>query len=48
MEMVVDIQFANLDAEGVLEFEIGRGHLGATQVEILNLLGAQPVRRKPA
>ncbi len=43
VEMVVDIFFADLDPEGMLVFEIERGHLGSTQVELHNYLGSEPV-----
>jgi hypothetical protein len=34
VEMTLDISFANLDPDGELEFQIGRGHIGATELEI--------------
>ena len=41
--MVVDIFFAGLDPEGMLVFEIERGHLGSTEVDLSNYLGSEPV-----
>jgi glycoprotein endo-alpha-1,2-mannosidase len=43
VEMVVDILFANCESGGTLVFEIERGHLGSTQVELFNYLGTEPV-----
>ena len=34
IELVADAFFTELDPEGMLEFEIERGHIGSTQVEI--------------
>jgi len=43
VEMVVDILLTDLKGGGTLVFEIERGHLGSTQVELFNYLGAEPV-----
>ncbi|MBN1977923.1 MAG: hypothetical protein JW918_11015 [Anaerolineae bacterium] len=43
VEMVVDVLFANCESGGTLVFEIERGHLGSTRVELSNYLGATPV-----
>lgn len=43
VEMVVDIFLVDLDPEGMLVFEIERGHLGSTQAELSNYLGSKPV-----
>ena len=43
VEMLVDVFFVDPDPEGMLVFEIERGHLGSTQVELSNYLGSEPV-----
>jgi hypothetical protein len=43
VEMVVDILLSEVQEGGTLAFEIERGHLGSTQVELSNYLGAEPV-----
>jgi hypothetical protein len=42
-EMVVDILFADCESGGTIVFEIERGHLGSTRVELYNYLGTEPV-----
>jgi hypothetical protein len=42
VEMVIDVYVAYLDPEGLLEFEIERGHIGATQVVFLHYAGGEP------
>jgi len=43
VEMILDISFASLDPDSELEFQIGRGHIGATEVEIYLVNGDGPV-----
>lgn len=43
VEMVVDVLFSGLDPNSTLTFEIERGNLGSTTVELMNMQGAQPV-----
>lgn len=43
VEMVADILLSEVQDGGTLVFEIERGHLGSTQVEVFNYLGAEPV-----
>ena len=43
VEMVVDILLSDVKGAGTLVFEIERGHLGWTQVELFNYLGAERV-----
>jgi glycoprotein endo-alpha-1,2-mannosidase len=43
VEMVVDILLADCESDGTLVFEIERGHIGSTQVELANYLGTEPV-----
>jgi hypothetical protein len=43
IELVFDVFFTNLDPDGMLVFEIERGHLGLTQVELFNYLGPEPI-----
>lgn len=43
IEMVVDILLTDVQGGGTLMFEIERGHLGSTRVELFNYLGADPV-----
>ena len=43
VEMVVDILLTSTESGETLVFEIERGHLGATQVELWNYLGDEPV-----
>ncbi|MBN1813954.1 MAG: hypothetical protein JXA14_19110 [Anaerolineae bacterium] len=43
VEMVVDILLADCESGGMLVFEIERGHIGSTQVELANFLGTEPV-----
>ena len=43
VEVTLDISFANLDPDGELEFQIGRGHIGATEIEIYVITGDRPV-----
>jgi len=42
-EMVVDALLTNVDSDGLLHFEVERGGLGRTQVELYNNLGPTPV-----
>jgi hypothetical protein len=42
IELVADAVFTELDPEGALEFEIERGHIGSTQVEISSCQGEIP------
>jgi hypothetical protein len=43
VEMIVDILVNDAEEGGMLDFEIERGHLGSTQVELSNYQGAEPV-----
>ena len=43
VEMIADILLTETEGGGTLVFEIERGHLGSTQVELSNYLGAEPV-----
>jgi hypothetical protein len=43
VEMVVDLLFADCESGGTIVFEIERGHLGSTRVELYNYLGIEPV-----
>jgi hypothetical protein len=43
VEMVFDLLFSGLEDGGSVVFEVERGHLGATRVEVSNYLGAESV-----
>ncbi len=43
VELIMNLFFMNLDPDTILIFEIERGHLGMTQVEIFNYVGEEPV-----
>ncbi len=43
VELIADMSFTNIDPDGALVFEIERGHLGWTEVEVMNYLGTEPV-----
>jgi hypothetical protein len=43
VELIMNLLFMNLDPESNQIFEIARGHLGMTEVEILNYTGDEPV-----
>ena len=43
VELTMNLLFINLDPDGNQIFEIARGHLGMTEVEILNYIGDEPV-----
>ena len=43
VEMIADILLTDTEGGGTLVFEIERGHLGFTQVELSNYLGTEPV-----
>ncbi len=43
VELIADISLTNIDPDGTLVFEIDRGHLGSTEVEVMNNLGTEPV-----
>jgi glycoprotein endo-alpha-1,2-mannosidase len=43
VDVTVDLLFSGLEAGGTLVFEIERGHLGFTQVELFNYVGPEPV-----
>jgi len=43
IEMIADILLTDTEGGGSLVFKIERGHLGSTQVELFNYLGAEPV-----
>jgi serine/threonine-protein kinase len=43
IELVFDVLFTHMDPDGTLVFEIERGHLGLTQVELFNDLGPEPI-----
>jgi len=43
VEMVVDILLTDMKDGGALVFEIERGHIGSTKVELFNYLGIEPV-----
>jgi tRNA A-37 threonylcarbamoyl transferase component Bud32 len=43
VEMVVDFEITGVDPAGMLQFGIGRGHLGSTEVELFRFQGDEPV-----
>jgi hypothetical protein len=43
VELIMNLLFMNLDPESNQIFEIARGHLGMTEVQILNYVGEEPV-----
>jgi predicted amidohydrolase YtcJ len=43
IELVVDVLLTNVDANTMLRFEVERGYIGLTQVELFNNLGLSPV-----
>jgi len=43
VEMIVDILLTDVKEDGQLVFEIERGHLGSTKVELISYPGAEPV-----
>jgi len=43
VEMVVDIMFTGWESPGTIEFEIDRGNLGVTRVELFRLVDGEPV-----
>ena len=43
VDMVVDVLLSEVEAGETLVFEIERGHLGSTEVELFNFLGADPI-----
>ncbi len=43
VQVVLDVLLSDLDLDGTIVFAIERGHLGSTQVELSNFLGAEPL-----
>ena len=43
IEMSMDILITDLDPGGALIFEIERGHIGRTEVEIMNFVTDEPI-----
>jgi len=43
VEMVVDVLLSEVDTGATLVFEIERGYLGSTKIELFNYLGADPI-----
>jgi hypothetical protein len=43
VELTMNLLFIHLDPDGNQVFEIARGHIGMTEVEILNYIGDEPV-----
>ena len=41
--MVVDVLLANVESDGILHFEVKRGGIGRTQIELYKNLGPTPV-----